>query len=55
MLTIYGRHLKSCSHTSRSYFRCSCPIWVQGKLGGQTVRRALDVTTIEAASKLIIQ
>lgn len=55
MLRIYRRHLKSCSHTSRSYLRCSCPIWVQGTLSGETIRRALDVTTIEAASKLVVQ
>jgi integrase/recombinase XerD len=53
MLTIYRRHLKSCSHTSRSYRRCPCPIWVQGTLRGETIRRALDVTSIEAASNLV--
>jgi integrase/recombinase XerD len=53
MLTIYRRHLKSCPHSSRSYRRCSCPIWVQGTLGGETIRRALDVTSIEAASNLV--
>jgi len=55
MLQIYRRHLKSCPHTSRSYRRCSCPIWVQGTLGGETIRRALDVTSIEAASNLVNQ
>jgi integrase/recombinase XerD len=55
MLTIYRRHLKSCPHSSRSYRRCSCPIWVQGTLGGETIRRALDVTSIEAASNLVTQ
>lgn len=55
MLQIYRRHLKSGSHSSRSYRRCSCPIWVQGTLNGETVRRAMDVTSIEGASKLVIQ
>lgn len=55
MLAIYRRHLKSCPHSSRSYRRCSCPIWVQGTLGGETIRRALDVTSIEAASNLVTQ
>ena len=55
MLQIYRRHLKSCSHTSRSYRRCPCPIWVQGTLGGETIRRAMDVTSIEAASNLVAQ
>jgi integrase/recombinase XerD len=53
MLQIYRRHLKSCPHTSRSYRRCSCPIWVQGTLRGETIRRALDVTSLEAASNLV--
>jgi hypothetical protein len=55
MLTIYRRHLKSCPHTSRSYRRCACPIWVQGTLGRESVRRALDVTSFDAASKLVVQ
>ncbi len=55
MLAIYRRHLKSCPHSSRSYRRCFCPIWVQGTLGGETIRRALDVTSIEAASNLVTQ
>jgi integrase/recombinase XerD len=55
MLTIYRRHLKSCPHTSRSYRRCACPIWVQGTLGRESVRRALDVTSFDAASKLVAQ
>ena len=56
MLQIYRRHLKSCSHTSRSYRRCPCPIWVQGaRFGGETIRRAMDVTSIEAASNLVAQ
>ncbi|HSY51463.1 MAG TPA: site-specific integrase [Thermoanaerobaculia bacterium] len=55
MLQIYRRHLKSCPHTSRSYRRCACPLWVQGTLGGETTRRALDVTSFDAASKLIAQ
>jgi integrase/recombinase XerD len=53
MLTIYRRHLKSCPHTSRAYRRCPCPLWVQGTLGGQSIRKALDVTSLEAASRLV--
>src|SRR5258708_2054008 len=55
MLTIYRRHLGSCPHRSRSYRRCSCPIWVQGTLGRETIRRALDVTSVETASNLVRQ
>jgi integrase/recombinase XerD len=55
MLTIFRRHLKSCPHTSRTYRRCQCPIHVEGSLGGETVRRALDLTAWGAASNVIAQ
>ena len=53
MLRIYRRHRSSCSHTSERYRRCSCPIYVEGTLGGETIRRALDQTNWEAASELV--
>ncbi|MCU1231701.1 MAG: hypothetical protein JWO97_4585 [Acidobacteria bacterium] len=53
MLTLFRRHLKSCPHTSRSYRRCRCPIHVEGSLGGEQVRRALDLAAWNAASDLI--
>jgi integrase len=53
MLRIYRRHRTDCPHTSERYRRCSCPIYVEGSLGGETVRKALDQTSWEAASDLI--
>jgi integrase/recombinase XerD len=53
MLTLFRRHLKSCPHTSRTYRRCQCPIHVEGSLGGETIRRALDLAAWGAASDLI--
>src|SRR5947209_1244942 len=53
MLTAYRRHKKSCKHTSRRYKGCGCPIWAQGVLHGEEVRRSLDLTNWEAAAKLI--
>ena len=52
MLTLYRRHLKGCPHAKkgRRYRRCHCPIWVQGTLAGQQLRRALDLTSWEAAT-----
>lgn len=43
MLMIYRRHLKKCEHRSegRKYRRCHCPIWLDGFLSGEEVRRAL--------------
>lgn len=53
MLTIYRRHGSACPHRSRRYRRCGCPIWVQGTLAGDVVRRSLDLTSWEAATNLI--
>jgi len=53
MLTIYRRHLKECPHTTRRYRRCRCPIHVEGTLAGESIRRALDLTSWEAAENLI--
>jgi integrase/recombinase XerD len=55
MLTIFRRHLKSCPHTSRTYRRCRCPLHVEGSLGGETIRRALDLTAWGAALNVIAQ
>jgi integrase/recombinase XerD len=55
VLTIYRRHLATCEHADkgRSYRRCKCPLWVQGTLSGQPIRKALDLTAWEAASDLV--
>jgi hypothetical protein len=42
MLRIYRRHRTHCPHTSERYRRCSCPIYVEGSLGAETIRKALD-------------
>lgn len=54
MLRIYRRHRTFCPHTSERYRRCSCPIYVEGSLGAESVRKALDQTSWEAASELIV-
>src|SRR5688572_11207595 len=53
MLTIFRRHLKTCPHTSRRYRRCKCPISVEGSLAGEPIRKALDLTSWEAAEAQI--
>jgi integrase/recombinase XerD len=53
MLTLYRRHLKECPHDDRRYRRCKCPIWVQGSLAGEKIRKSLDLTSWEAATDLI--
>src|SRR5579871_3896459 len=55
MLTVYRRHLDECPHRAkgRRWNRCSCPIWVQGTLGGESIRRSLDLTSWEAAAERV--
>ena len=53
MLTVYRRHRAGCKHRSRRYKGCSCPLWVQGVLRGETMRKSLDLTNWEAAQKLV--
>ncbi len=60
MLTIYRRHLPECSffgkprniRGSRSC-KSACPIWVQGTLRGESVRKSLDLRSWEAASDVV--
>jgi integrase/recombinase XerD len=52
MLTLYRRHRSGCRFRARRA-KCFCPIWVQGVLRGQNIRRSLDLTNWEAANKLV--
>jgi len=57
-LAIYRRHSPGCQfygrprHDSRSQ-KCHCPIWVQGSLGREYLRRSLDLTSWQAAQDLV--
>jgi len=44
MLNPYRRHSSDCKHKAkgRAYRQCKCPIWVQGTVNGEPVKRALD-------------
>lgn len=54
MLRLIRRHVKTCPHISSRYRRCNCPIHVYGTLGGEKkIRKALDLTSWEAASDLV--
>ena len=52
-LRLYRRHLQSCPHTSYTYTRCRCPIWVRGTLNHGKIQRSLDQTNWDAAGRLI--
>jgi len=55
MLTIYRRHRQDCQHRSagRKYRRCRCPIWVDGFLEGQEIRKTLDTADWQKAQDKI--
>jgi integrase/recombinase XerD len=53
MLTIYRRHRAGCRHRSRRLKGCFCPIWVQGTLKGEKIRKALDLGNWEAAQRKV--
>ena len=52
MLSLYRRHRANCRMKGRKA-KCFCPIWVQGKVHDEVVRRSLDLTNWEAAQKKI--
>jgi len=39
----------------RRYRACKCPIYVEGSLGGQFIKKALDQTSWEAASSIVAE
>ena len=54
MLTIFRRHGTGCPHKSRRYRRCACPIWIEGSIGDEKVRRqSLNFTSWEAAEEYV--
>jgi site-specific recombinase XerD len=57
MLVLYRRHLAACPHKSkgRTFKRCKCPIWIQGTLAGEAMRKSLDVTTWERAEEIKLE
>ena len=53
MLNLYRRHQAPCPYSTRRYRNCKCPIWVQGSLRGEYIRRALDLRSWSAATDLV--
>jgi site-specific recombinase XerD len=56
-LALYRRHLSSCAHITKGnqWTRCQCPIWVQGSIGGETIRRSMNTANWTAASTSVHQ
>jgi integrase/recombinase XerD len=55
MLTIYRRHRKNCTHRNegRKYRHCACPIWADGFVDGQEVRKSLGTRDWQKAQYYI--
>jgi integrase/recombinase XerD len=55
MLTAYRRHRKDCTHRNegRKYRRCRCPIWADGFVGQQEIRRSLGTRDWDEAQKTV--
>src|SRR5262245_53685089 len=53
MLIAFRRHQAPCRYKSRRFRNCKCPIWVQGSLAGEYVRRSLNLRAWDAATDLI--
>lgn len=54
MLITYRRHNpQKCRFTSRSEFRCKCPIWVSGTKDGHRIREALKIRDWNRAQELV--
>jgi integrase/recombinase XerD len=55
MLTAYRRHRKDCAHRSegRKYRRCRCPIWADGFVGQEEVRKSLKTRDWDEAQKIV--
>src|SRR5208337_4939156 len=55
MLTTYRRHIKTCAHRSegRKYRRCRCPIWADGFVGREELRKSLNTRNWEKAQEMI--
>ena len=57
MLNLWRRHLRSCPYSRkpnpRKWKGCKCPIWVQGSLHGEWMKKALSVRNWESAQRLV--
>jgi integrase/recombinase XerD len=53
VLNLYRRHQPPCKFSTRRYRNCTCPIWVQGSLRGEYIRRAMDLRSWSAATDLV--
>ena len=55
MLGLYRRHQKHCPHLSkgREHLRCPCPLWVDGRLNGERIHKALGTADWQKAQQIV--
>ena len=53
MIALYRRHVAGCKNKSRKQRNCRCPIWAEGTVHDEKVRRSLELSNWEAAVRLI--
>lgn len=61
MLTLFRRHLKDCkkgyprAHREKERGDCSCPVYVQGRIGGDYIKEATGTASMERARALAVE
>jgi integrase/recombinase XerD len=55
MLTAYRRHRRSCPHLreGRKHLRCSCTVWVDGRVRGQRIHKSLGTADWQKAQQIV--
>jgi len=53
MIILYRRHKKNCQYDSRKERRCRCPIYAEGSVGNEYLKRSIGFTSWEAAQRQV--
>ena len=55
MLGLYRRHRKHCPHLlkCRAHPRCPCPLWVDGRMNGERIHKALGTADWQKAQQIV--
>jgi integrase/recombinase XerD len=55
MLGLYRRHQKHCPHLlkGREHLRCPCPLWIDGRMNGERIHKALGTTDWQKAQQIV--
>src|SRR5882672_3808955 len=55
MFGLYRRHQKRCPHLlkGREHLRCPCPLWVDGRMDGERINKALGTADWQKAQQIV--